>query len=141
MTKKYYKVVNMGLKSFWVRDTRVQTQYKIGEFVSSPIEGSPLAVFDTLEHAKEFVLGLPSDNAYIYECEIKNKYKNTWLPGNYRDMNDTSYDRLLKILKYIKNRRKYTYLVPNLNLPDGSITCKQVKLIKRVYEDNRGYWY
>jgi hypothetical protein len=129
MSKTYYKVTNQNLMSAFVYDTKLCTQYKIGEFVSSPIPETPLCVFRDYEKALTYIVtSFPTHykNPFkIFECKIKNKYKNLWLPPS---CNPES-DQFKIMLKLIKSKKKFlhtTALILNTNM----ICCKEVKLTK-----------
>lgn len=130
--RKYYKVVTHDLQSAFVTNPIIKTQYKLGEFVSSPFPETPLAVFTILENALAFKNVYCGPSYKIFECEIKNRTKIPWLPGNSLMI---SIPYISKIVTSIKKKKKYINLVCR-NLPSATITCKQVKLIKEITDEN-----
>lgn len=137
MSKIYYKVVTDKLQSCWVIDDNLSVQYKEGEFVSAKIPQLPLAAFETLKQAQTFVYNLPyrDKNYYIYSCNIKNKYREAWLPGKSKSVYWPSIQRLLQ---RIKKHQKYLDRVI-INPVHGTVSCKQIKLINRVCTISRSY--
>jgi hypothetical protein len=127
MKKIYYKVTTGDLKSIVLYyDTRLSTQYKLNEFVSSPIPETPLSVFDTLDSAKGFCR--PRVTRYkIFKCEIKHRLKTPWIP-HFMYHSET---KLKDLLNRIKNKKKYLDMVWTI-LPMGTVSCKQVKLLEEV---------
>ena len=131
MPKIYYKVVTPSLKSAWVSHTGLTTQYKIGEFVSSPTPETPLAVFETFKAAKNFKQINLLFTAKIFKCNIKDKTKKPWLPGRTGIVYGSQEKNLRKIISLIKAKKKFMHLVCE-NLPNGTVTCKQVKLLEEI---------
>jgi hypothetical protein len=131
MPKVYYKVVDKNLRSAWIVDRRLTTQYEIGKFVSSPTPETPLAVFQTLEKAKDFKRNNILYSAKIFKCNIKNKTKEPWLPGTSGILFEYQKKNLNEIISLIKAKKKFTHLIYK-KLPDGTITCKQVKLLEEI---------
>jgi hypothetical protein len=131
MTKTYYKVVTKSLTSVWAPE-EVEVQYKIGKWVEPKIKEFPLAVFNSLDNARSFSCLDPSSK--IFECEIQQKTRKTWLPGR------SAYycsEAIKEILQCIKNKKKFLDLViTDELLPCGTITCKRVKLIKEITNVN-----
>ena len=127
MTKIYYKVTTNDLRSivlYW--NNKLSTQYKLNEFVSSPVQGTPLSVFDTLSSAKEFCR--VRSGYRIFRCEIKYRLKTPWIP-HFASYYQTQ--RLKTLLNRIKNKKKYLDMVWT-DLPEGTVSCKQVKLLEEV---------
>jgi hypothetical protein len=122
MTKIYYKLVNDDLRSVIIKKPHLVTQYKIGEFVSSPIPETPLCVFETFSYANNFKNCECLRGAKIFKCEIKTKLVRPWIPR---------YSTLNRILKLMKNKQKFLQIACR-NLPSGTICCKQVKLLEEV---------
>ena len=118
--KIYYKVVTKSLQSAYSGvPMDLVTQYKVGEFVSSPYPETPLCVFERLHNAQSFM----GFNHHIYECHIKTKLKTPWIPRSIS---------INKLLKLIKLKKKYMDRVWKV-LPIGTVCCKQVKLLKKIY--------
>jgi hypothetical protein len=133
MTKTYYKVTNTDLMSAWINNPKIAITYKIGEFVSPKVEGTFLAVFETEQQARSFIR---VNQKYIkhlfklFKCEIKNRCKNPWIPSSYRW---TNIDRLNMILKLKNQKRKFLHrVISGEDLPYGTITCKQIKLLEEI---------
>ena len=122
MSKIYYKVVTPSLKSVIMSCNKFTTQYKIGEFVSSPYPKTPLCVFKDLADVEHFTSTYLWEGYKIFTCEIENKYRKPWIP----------YDCSLNyILELIAKKKRYIHLVYTL-LPLGTICCKKVKLLEEV---------
>jgi hypothetical protein len=128
MSKKvYYKIVRDNLTSAIVWESNIVTQYKIGEFISSPIPETPLCVFDDLGKAKDFMEWESTISKFshrLFTCKIKTKLKSPWIP-NYLSINE--------ILEKMKLKKRF--LCNNLvrvRLPSGTVCCKQVKLLEEV---------
>ena len=117
------------LLSSWVKNKNFTTKYEIGKFVSSPTPQCPLSVFNTHADALAFQEAMRSWSIYtkIFSCHIKNKTKIPWLPGTSDKARYFDYN----ILKKIKNKKKFLHLVKT-NLPTGTTTCKQVKLLEEL---------
>jgi hypothetical protein len=132
--KKYYKVVKNNLKSAYIEDKRLVTQYKTGEWVTSPIPVTPLAVFTSLDSAKDFrrFVSCFNSGVKIFECEVSGRTKVPWLLGTSR----LFYNGWLldSIIERAKKHKRYMYLVPQTDLPENTITCKKVKLVKEILD-------
>ena len=128
MSKTYYKVLSLDLRSIITDAHHLITQYKIGEFVSSPEPMTPLCVFSSLYEARSFAQSI-TRRFIIYKCEIKNKYRKPWIPwlGNSASLKKD----IQKLVKLKKQHKKFIYLVHE-DLPYGTVCCGQVKLIKQV---------
>lgn len=126
--RKYYKVTSKNLQSIVMNDdTELSTQYKVGEFVSSPIPETPLLVFKSLKDAKDFVRGYWYTDYKIFECQIKNRVRIPWVPDF-----KTFHDDIPKLLKLIKNKKKFLHILDLTGFPKGTVAAKRVKLIKEV---------
>lgn len=124
MSKKYYKLVTNGLWSCWITNPCLATRYKIDEFVESPVRGTPLCVFESLQQAEEFRNSVFLSTKYpIYECEVKGIKKSQWIP---------LITYLPYLTKILKNKKKLNEDMVSRNLPFGTICCREVKLIKKV---------
>jgi hypothetical protein len=128
MEKKYYKIVDGNLKSITGRRSFDTVQYKIGQWVQPIVSGSDLFIFSDLGDAKKASLKWPG--SIIFECEVKNPRKKGiyfWnLPGK---------DILTKVCKLRKNKKKFRHLTQLIYwglIPNGTMFCSEVKLIKRV---------
>jgi hypothetical protein len=123
--KTYYKIVKPDLKSIIINDKRLTTQYKIGEYVSSPIPETPLAVFSRIGDVRGFIISQLAPRPYrVFECKIKTKLKIAWLP---------TLSNIDRILKLIKNKKKYLrYSLMKSYIPWGTVCCKQVMLTKEI---------
>ena len=127
--KTYYKVVKYDFAS--ARSPQ-QVQYKVGEFVRSSFQGTPLCVFDSLENAKCF---REYGFEHIYECEVKGIYRKPWIP--YYNWSNKEleviryYNFLPTICDRIKRHKKISHLV-HTNLPEGTVCVREVKLMKKV---------
>jgi len=94
----------------------IEVEYRLGEWTKRPKDGGPLAVFDTLKHAEEF-MEVMSLNHQAYACEIKK-----------------SDDSILWCYKK-------EFVLPRLQksfLPRGTILADEVKLIKKV--ESKIFW-
>jgi hypothetical protein len=122
MPKIYYKVVTPDLRSIIINhDKTFCTQYKIGEFVSSPVPETHLCVFESLESAKNFAYSTDK----IFECNIKTRIKQPWIPWSSED--------LPKLLLHIRLKKKFLRCdLVDRHLPMGTVCCKQVKLLKEI---------
>jgi hypothetical protein len=126
MSQIYYKVVNANLTSAWITTDGLVTTYEIGKFVSSPLKGTPLAVFNNIFAARMFS-GIIL-NSKIFECHIKYKSRRPWLPGKGCFYADYMLNMLKKTIKQKRSIKDFMVT----NLPSGTITCGQVKLIREV---------
>jgi hypothetical protein len=126
MSKTYYKVTNAYLKSFIVQIPEFITQYKIGEFVSSPIDGTPLAVFTSLSQARRWA----GATGRIFECKIKNKSRKSWLPG--RSFQTSLSPKINALLTAMRQKKKYLKFAITV-LPRNTVTCKSVMLTREIY--------
>lgn len=129
MKKTYYKVV----KHYFVSArSPQQVQYKVGEFVKSKYEGTPLCVFDTLKNAKRF-REYPFE--HIYECEVKGIYRKPWIPyynWSNKALENISCRNFLSIISdRIKRHKKISHLV-HTQLPQGTVCVREVKLLRKV---------
>ena len=126
MSKIYYKVTTYKLRSIICSDPSLITQYKIDEFVSSPVPETPLCVFETIEDAKKFCdrCGL---RPKIFKCEIKTKLRKRWIPFIIRE---STFD-LSSILRKIKNKKRFMDYVWT-TFPEGTVCAKQVKLLEEI---------
>lgn len=121
----YYKVVKKNLTSLVITDSRLRVKYKIGKFVSSPYN-LPLAVCDDINKAK---IWAGSYGGRIFICEIKGEMKKYWLPSTYWSFDQWQF--AAPIINSMKHHKKYSHLV-KYSLPDHTITCKSVKLVKEI---------
>ena len=141
MSKTYYKVTNNCLQSIWIEDPRLKTQYKMREFVKSPIPQFPLSVFKTKDAALDFITRLPylhKYNARLFECKIKTPTRTPWLIGKLKYIDDMwidyrCTDKISWLLKQMKSKKKFMHYVET-DLPNGTITCREVKLTKEVFK-------
>ena len=122
MKKIYYKVVTHDLKSAIIHSNKVFcTQYKIGEFVSSPVPETHLCVFGSLKAAQHFSSGRDK----LFECHINTRVKQVWIPWGATD--------LPKLLSRIRSKKRYLQCdMVDFNLPNDTVCCKQVKLLKEI---------
>jgi hypothetical protein len=126
MVKVFYKVLMPDLTSTQRHDLNLVTKYKIGEFVCSPEPLTPLCVFKSLRLARKF-RECQSLEYIIYECEIKNKYRIPWIPYKWDNKRVA-----LDIVRLKKQHKSIEGLVYT-SLPNGTVCCGQVKLIKQVF--------
>ena len=70
--KKYYKVLGPNLTSFNQQrlDMPNSLQYKEHEWTFAP-SGKPLFIFDTLDHAQNFIKNYTDCGPRIFECEVE----------------------------------------------------------------------
>lgn len=74
--KTYYKVVLLSEnKKYFSAFARGWTEvvYRIGEFAEAPFGG--LLVFDSLQHAREYISDVTHSTFVIFECEVKEPVK------------------------------------------------------------------
>lgn len=106
-------------------------QYILDQWVEPSIPGTNLMVFDSIDHAKMCKKKYSFwKNHVIFECEVKNPSKK----GLFLSTVHQIYN-LEKIAKLRKNKKKYTHLCKmnrDDSLPEGTIFCKAVKILKEV---------
>jgi hypothetical protein len=124
--KTYFKVLTTDLRSCIISNSRFATQYKIGEFVRSPIPETPLCVFTSKKLAQKFAYANIGTSYKIYSCHIKGKCPKPWVLFNCNEMN------ILKIKKLVKSKCKYMNHVDTSFLPSGTVCAKQVKLLEEI---------
>ncbi len=133
MTKKYYKVVTQGLKSYMssYTDGILTVQYKVGEFVSGKFN-SGLYVFNNYQNAKVFQksIGDQFRLSYIYEVEVRqpDKILLIYLIHFYSE-------KAASLLQRRKNKKEFMSLMDEWgceSFPEGTKCFKEVKLLRRV---------
>lgn len=130
MTKKYYKVVKKFSDTKYVScrravwESALCTYYEVGQFVSSPMKGSKLFVFDDLVKAKQFANG----SEYIFECECKGVSKYGFFTRTC-----TNWVSRIKNIASLRIRKKKWIGVEDSHKPvDGTMFADEVKLLKCV---------
>lgn len=142
--KYYYKVTSHPKKGTYLsaivstpfyQKANITTQYKINEWVESPIKGSKLFVFDNTKDVANFMYFnyrfYTMQNA-VFQCEVKNPKKRgplTFVDAEY----------ILTMWKAYRNKKKYNLdSRTSYNPPLGTVWVDAVKLIKRVYINRDG---
>jgi len=123
--KGIYKVTNQKNQSAWIGG-RLQTQYKVGEWVKPPIGKSFL--FDNFETAKRF-----ADDYYgkVYSVKIRGYEKIECF--FWESHNQIPY--LDRLKDWWEKRKGYSrYLLP---IPANTVFASKVMLLKEVYNAQR----
>lgn len=130
MNNIYYKVMrysgneltsyNVSYNTFY-KSLGMSIKYNIGEWTHPIIKKTKLFVFNNLEDAKNLIKREKYGYS-IYECEVIN-------PKEYGPVNIGNTEDLLKA---IKQKKKYRHLINRCDLPNGTIFCDAVKLIREV---------
>ncbi len=123
--KIYYKVLDRRA----LTSCTTHLKYTEKQWTTPTISGSKLAVFATLQDAKEFT----HSNTIIYKCYVKNPIK----PYKYRSGLSNSYHIYWDVVAAARKRKKnitaaldkagYYYAWPN-----NTILCNAVMLLKPI---------
>lgn len=127
--KTVYKVCASSdgfYKSYDKMYTEFELTYCINKTTIPKMPGSKLFVFDTLEHAKNF-LHTYNRLGVVFECTTERTY-----PIN----NNCVYDSCIKLFWRLKHWKKSTKQLKHLTIPQGSLLVNSLTPIKIVYEKN-----
>lgn len=130
--RTYYKVVKPSLYNDAYQSARIhcghpelRTIYRVGEWATSPFEGSKLFVFDNLQSAIQFRIDYSTVSVEdIFECECKGISK----VGFFQRC--LSIKALKQSIKLRKQKKKWT--CDNPFIPNGTAFADSVKLLRKV---------
>lgn len=105
--KKYYKVVYSSNLVSAVKCGHGEVQYKIGQFVYAPVQGTYLFVFDSKESALKFKKG--SDVHRIYECEVEGLCDNPTNHSNEEWPQGTKFAYGVKLTKLVDSIQPFEF--------------------------------